>query len=308
MNGLVELREYTKVTKASRIDEEAGILYDLALLGERSANGRRYPASTMQSALHLFEGRQSFLNHGRDADVDRVLGVWKECRVEGGKVRGNFHYFKSHPFAPRLVEAARRPELNNALGFSISGRGRTRTEDGETVVEELSDLGSIDCVAQPATVAGLYEGLIPVSPTRRKKRRIMRVREVIEATRYSRPGYSRALREFAEAGLMSPDAEMDEPGAASAGSEGADHKQALKDAAKACIDDDSLSDEEKVAKIKAIFALLKGKGGSSKADDTRTSKEQESRRYGRGYNLTERRVSPTDDDRKARVGRLRSVR
>src|ERR1051325_4126680 len=63
MSVEVELLEYTQVTKARKIDEEAGVLYDLAALGPSSANGRDYPEETQRRALPLLEGRQSFANH-----------------------------------------------------------------------------------------------------------------------------------------------------------------------------------------------------------------------------------------------------
>lgn len=244
--------EYTRVEGPRRIDEERGVLYDLAVLGPDSANGRHWPESTMRAMLPMMEGRQSFSDHVKSGEpsVHNVLGVWKRLRVHEGRTRGDFHYFKSHPLSARLVEAARRPELNNALGFSINARGNTAHRNGRTVVESVDQVVSIDCVAQPATLAGLYESRAPMKT----------LRELIEATRAGRPRYSRLLREVAEAGILPPDAAMPEPppaGPEAAAPAAADHEQLLLDACKAVLDS-GLPPEEMVEKIKQILHVVHG--------------------------------------------------
>jgi len=254
MSERFRLLEFTQVTRAREIDEEKGILYDLVALGPTSANGRDYPESTMRAALHLFEGRQSFANHtkkpGDEPSIYDVMGVWRECRVDDGKVRGNFHYFKTHVLAPRLVEAARRPELAGAFGFSISAQGRSRRQGDRQVIESLDQLTSIDCVALPATTKGIYESLeTPMKKT---------IRDLIESLKARRPGYSRGLREVADSGLMTPDAQMDDPGdVPDAGGEAPDHEAALKQgfrgAIMACLDDDGMDLKAKLKKISEIL-------------------------------------------------------
>lgn len=270
MSQSIRILEYTRITKAREVDEEKCVLRDLVLLGPSSANGRDYPESTQRAMLPLLEGRQSFADHSRagEPSIYHLLGVWQECRVEGGKVRGNFHYFKSHKLAPMLVEAAKRPELNNALGFSINARGRTTARNGRDVVEGIDEVISIDCVAQPATVAGLYESRRPVVR--------LALRELIESLKASRPGYARALREVAEAGVLGPDAAMDVPPDEPAPDEGKDHKQALMDALKALCDEaESLDEGEWKKKMMAIYKLIKGESGGGGSDAPAT---EESRR------------------------------
>ncbi len=238
---------------AKAIDEDAGILYDLVILGSESRNGNDYPESTMRKALPLIEGRKSLCNHNHanrreDPSVYDVLGVWKNCRVEEGKVRGNFHYFKSHVMAPRLVEAATRPELGRSFGFSINGDGQKTRKGDRYVIESITSLESIDCVVNPATTQGLKESEHHMRVT---------VNYLIESLK-NRPGYVRALREMTEAGLMSPDATMDAPmDEPAAGGEPADHEEALKAGFKAAIhaiiDDDSLDMNDQMKKIKEIL-------------------------------------------------------
>jgi hypothetical protein len=92
MSKPVELREHTHISRPRRIDEDAGVLYDLAILGPESLNGRSYLESAMRGALPLFEGRQSFVNHtkgGGEPSTYDVLGVWRDCYVDDGYTYGN---------------------------------------------------------------------------------------------------------------------------------------------------------------------------------------------------------------------------
>lgn len=292
MSQVVELLEYTRVSKARRIDEAAGTLFDLVALGPSSANGRDYPESTMRAALPLFEGKQSFADHDRQGDpsVYHVLGVWQNCRVEEGRVRGDFAYFKSHPLAPRLVEAARRPELHNALGFSINAHGRTADRGGRQVVEALTSLTSIDLVARAATAKGLYEsrGLFdsqggPMRST---------VRKLLEYLDRHNRRFARALREVAEAGVMSADAPAEAP---PDGDEPADHEAALRSGFEAAwtalFNDDSLDSKGKLAKAKMILDSLDklvGTAGGGAGDDVGTEESRRRGHAGRGRLLTER--------------------
>ncbi len=299
MSNSILLQEHTPVSKARRIDEDAGVLHDLVVLGPESQNNRDYPESTMREALPLLEGRQSFVNHikpgGGEPSAYDVLGTWRECRVEGGKVRGNFHYFRSHPLAARLVEAARRPELQSALGFSISARGRTAQKNGRTVVESLEKVLSIDCVAQPATVKSLYESRGNTSVK-------TKITDLAEALAVTRPGYARALLEMGEpeSGVMGPGAMMDEPSPppedpAGAG-EGGDHEQAIEDAAVAVLRDKALSVPEKMKKIKKLLALCQGGagvdggGGEYEPDGDEDMGTEESRKKSEKANLQEGRL------------------
>lgn len=270
MSQSIDILEYTRVTKAREIDEERGILYGLVVLGSESQNGREYPESTQRKLLPLIEGRQCFANHARggaEPSIYDVLGVWSGGAVQGGKTYADFHYFKSHPLAGRLVEAARRPELNNALGFSISAKGSTRYDRGKHIVEGFDRLNSIDCVAQPATVRGVYEsrGDDMAAP-------ILTLRALTERLAATRPRYAAGLREAAASGIMAPDAPVyDAPDAPPDGDHGADHERAILDACKACIDDMGLSPGEKLVKIRKMLKLVKGNGGDDMAtaeDDT----------------------------------------
>lgn len=111
-----------------------------------------------------------------------------------------------------------------------------------------------------------------------------RVRKLIERFKFSRPGYARGLREQVEAGLLGDDVEMEEPLEPMAGGSG--YKQALKDSAKAIIDDATLSVSEKLQKLKVILTMAEEDEG----DDGEAAAEESRRRYvGSGSYLRERR-------------------
>lgn len=109
------------------------------------------------------------------------------------------------------------------------------------------------------------------------------VRQLIETFRHTRPGYVRGLREMAEAGLMSADAEMEPPPEppAEAPSESADHEQAILDACKAVLDDGSVKSPEKLQKIKKLLGVIDGGGGGGgekkEGGDSEEKKTEEGR-------------------------------
>ena len=65
--------------------------------------------------------------------------------------------FKSDPFVPKLLEAARR--YPNKFGLSHVARAKTARRGGREVVEEIERIESVDFVTDPATVKGLFESV-----------------------------------------------------------------------------------------------------------------------------------------------------
>jgi hypothetical protein len=190
---------------------------------------------------------------------------------------------------------------------SITAHGNCVRRGGKEIVESLSKVVSVDCVAQPATVAGLYESKgTPVK---------LKIKVLAKRLKESRPGYAKALREMAEAGIMGPDAAMPEPAPAPAEAppeepEAADHMQALNDAAHAVLDDGALSPKEKLQKIKEIFKLMgageekatpgpdfggEGAGGDVGGDDDSDSD---------GSDSEDEDVSKKEESVKAKLSRL----
>lgn len=171
---MVRIREFTRVSKADKIDRDAGVLYGLSILGADSMNGRKYTESAMKNACRLYEGKPSNANHNTgkaDASVYDRLGVWRNPRYQNGRIFGDFHYLKSHPLAERLVEAAERPDLHTVFGFSHDAQGAERPGSGGSIIESIEEVFSVDLVADPATNRGLYESDRRQNMSKRNKRR-----------------------------------------------------------------------------------------------------------------------------------------
>jgi hypothetical protein len=252
MSETRQLLEFVQNTNTLRVDLEACSIDNVRILGLESANGRSYAREGVGKAIGLYEGRQVNTDHpakhGDPVPLARRLGWLEGVRQEeDGGLRGKLQLLKAHPLTPLILEAAqRRPQL---MGLSHNALGKTRREGAKEIVESIDAVHSVDLVADPATVSGLHEGKItPMKVT---------VKQLMESLKSKRPGYVRALKEMAEAGLMSPDATMDAPSDDSAGSDSSDHEEALKSGFKAAIhaiiDDDSLDMAEQMKKIKEIL-------------------------------------------------------
>lgn len=146
-----------------RVDRERGVISGVKVLGTTSSNGRRYLPEAIRDAAHLYEGASVRIDHPDDPEdqrsSDSVLGWLRDVRVgDDGSLYADLHYLQSHPFARRLVEAAERnPRL---LGLSHNASGDTDVDrDGTVVVHSITEVRSVDLVADPATTRGLFESV-----------------------------------------------------------------------------------------------------------------------------------------------------
>jgi hypothetical protein len=295
--ALVELREYVSGAPGAplRIDREKGIIFGVKILGEKG--NAVYPEDTRRRAIPLMEGARVYVDHAPRGQVGETrsyrdaFGTVRALRETGTGIYADYHFPPKHPLAEQLFWDAENAPEN--LGFSIAslGRGEHRDAEGRQIIEEIRfdrRSHSVDLVSSPATTRGLFESR--TTPVKKK------LSALIEALKGPRPGYARALREMAEAGLMSPDTEYEEPGMKQGDvPEEADHEQALKDGFRAAVlavlDDDSLDTKAKLAKFRDILAAeekLLGDDSGGAADDesepTSTDDEteaEESRRSGR---------------------------
>ncbi len=276
MNQLLEFVQGGK-PDAADIDRENGCIRGVKLLGEASRNpppsNHVYPRSTREAAIPLFEGAAVCVDHPAPDEVSRTrsyrdgMGVIRNVREKGDGLYGDWFFNPKHALAEQVFwDAINSPK---GPGFSINGNaGAKRHTDVGMVVESIDSLTSIDLVSRPATTAGLRESQrLPMK---------MKLRDLIEHLKFTRPGYARGLREVAESGLMTPDQQADAPlGDAPPDAPGdepgdADHEVALKQgfrgAMLAVIDDDGMDMGGKIAKLKEIMKaqekLMSGaKGG-----------------------------------------------
>jgi len=150
------------------IDEAAGVIRGVKIIGTSSRNGRTYPPDVLRKAAPLYEGAMVNMNHrepgsGKGARVaeDR-FGTLSAVSYREGKspgLYGDMHYFKSHDMAGRVAEAQRRPELRNTFGLSHDADGEGRQTGGGFLVEKITKVHSVDVVSDPATNRSFFESV-----------------------------------------------------------------------------------------------------------------------------------------------------
>lgn len=144
-----------------RVDRATGVLRGVKLIGLESLNGRRYRPAALSAAAALYEGAKVNVNHPKEGplaprDYRDRLGVIREVefRPEEG-LFGNLHYNPKHPLAEQLAWDAENNPRN--VGFSHNVLARLDREEGQTVVEAITHVQSVDLVADPAATQGLFE-------------------------------------------------------------------------------------------------------------------------------------------------------
>lgn len=254
-----------------RVDRERGVIHNVKVLGWNSKRGYRYEPAGVDPAL--YEGRPVCFDHkppGTDRSVQETRG-W----LEGVQKREDGLYaerlYLADPTGPEerrlLTLAEKAPHL---VSLSHSARAG-KWGQGRKVVESVAEVESVDLVRRGATNATLYEGDQPVSK---------KIRDLIESLKKMRPGYARALQEAADSGVMGMDMDMPEPDPPAdpvpepAEMEAADHTQALKDACKAVLDDESLDVAAKLKKIKTLLGLMEGETPVTTETETETETEE----------------------------------
>lgn len=71
-------------------------------------------------------------NHG--SGVDAVNGFLTNFRIDGDKVRGDWHLLRTYATTEHLLEMAER--MPNSVGLSVAFRGEPETADGETIFHD----------------------------------------------------------------------------------------------------------------------------------------------------------------------------
>ncbi|MCC7475123.1 MAG: hypothetical protein IT425_06980 [Pirellulales bacterium] len=156
------LQEFvTSTSERLRVDRAAGVIRGVKLLGLASRNGRRYCEGALQEAIGLYEGAKVNVNHPKGhpltpRDYQDRLGVVRGVQFRAGEgLFGDLHYNPRHALSEQLVWDAEHAPQN--VGMSHNVLARTKQVDGETIVETITKVQSIDLVADPATTSGLYE-------------------------------------------------------------------------------------------------------------------------------------------------------
>lgn len=142
---------------SGRVDEAAKTIHDVAVLGAASRNGYRYKSEAMTGAAAKLEGAKVYVDHaGRNGKgrsvkdyVGRLEGLYLD--ESGQRVRAQKFVIANEGYWP-LVAAAGKDD--KAFGLSIDATARM--DKGGDVLE-IVQANSVDLVASPATVTGLFE-------------------------------------------------------------------------------------------------------------------------------------------------------
>jgi hypothetical protein len=143
-----------------QVDVDSGVISGVKILGPASRNGRRYRAAAMAAAAPLYEGVKVNVNHPKGGaaaprDYQDRLGCLRNVRASDGGLFGDLHFNPHHPVARQLAWDAQRAPEN--VGLSHNVQARTSRQEGQTVVEQILRVNSVDLVADPATTQGLFE-------------------------------------------------------------------------------------------------------------------------------------------------------
>jgi len=222
--------------QAIRVDREAAVVRGVKILGLTSRNRRSYLAEALAKAACLYEGAKVHVNHpkgqpGGPRDYQDRIGSIRDVAYRPGEgLFADFHFNPKHALAEQLLWDAEHAPEN--VGFSHNVEARTRTDDGQTVVEEIVKVQSVDLVADPATTRGLFEAAgddALVSPSsltvealrrirpdlvdemlREASQEIQQLRDDIQRAQAQQAKQSRrelALRLLREFGLPAPDSD-----------------------------------------------------------------------------------------------------
>jgi len=171
--------------------DRSGVLKGVKVLGLVSKNGRRYPKLTLESARELYESSKVNVDHPPQGNAPRRygdrIGILKGVEVKQDGLYADFFFNPKHALAEQLTWDAEHAPEN--VGFSHNVQAKTRRRNGETIVEEITQVHSVDLVADPATTRGLFE-----SDTPNREEDEMSLSEVtLEQLKADRPDLVKAL-------------------------------------------------------------------------------------------------------------------
>lgn len=136
----------------------ARIIKNASLLGQESRNGYSYATEGMRAAVQqgLYENVPVYLNHSTGArNVQDLAGQVRNARFEGMRIKGDIVTLPDAN-GSKIFDVAK--HMPSCVGFSHVASGRLVTKDGKRIVESIEKVFSVDCVSNPATTRGIFEG------------------------------------------------------------------------------------------------------------------------------------------------------
>lgn len=142
-----------------KVDEKAGLVRDVKVLGIMSLNGRRYTEQALNSAVRIYEGGICRIDHdktGGSRNYASRFGTFENVRkVPGVGVIADHRYNPEHALTKTYLHDAN--NRTQAIGFSPAHTVSMKREGKENVVTEIHKLDSIDLVDTPATARTIFE-------------------------------------------------------------------------------------------------------------------------------------------------------
>jgi hypothetical protein len=155
------------------VDEAAGVIRGVKIVGTKSRNGRRYTVEALRRAIPMYEGSAVNVDHPHDdpdetrSSYDR-FGLIRNVRPGDDGLYGDLHYLTSHRMAASVVEDAKKGLGLFGLSHNASGDGYMEN-DGTRVIDRILEVRHVDLVADPATTNSLFESLRPRNSKRRRR-------------------------------------------------------------------------------------------------------------------------------------------
>ena len=200
--SMTELLYEAVLSDNVRIDRQAGIIFDVKIIGCESKNGRHYPNQTLRDAIPLYENSKVNLDHPEgDPRKPRSylarFGVIRNVHLrENEGLFADFLFNPKHAVAEQLLWDAENSPGN--VGFSHNVEALVRrggrhsacesqrhSQGTADVVERIVAVRSVDLVADPATTQGLFEAVQPI--TLEQIERLIEERLMQERFRESKP-------------------------------------------------------------------------------------------------------------------------
>ncbi len=159
MAQLLKLHEARNLAtlKTSR---KANIIYGVKIIGFDSENGREYLPAALKGAIALYEGVNVNVDHPEDPTkarsvYDRIGKLINVRFVEGKGLYADLWLNPSHELTPNIFTAAEK--MPDQYGLSHNAQGEGETKDGVFIVSKITEVRSVDLVADPATTKSLSE-------------------------------------------------------------------------------------------------------------------------------------------------------
>lgn len=198
------MRKKTKnIIDASSVLEASGlsgnVVKNVKVLGHESRNGRYYPQEVMAKALSKYDGIVVNLDHkpNEPRSVLERFGRIVNPRLEADGIYGDLEYNVGHTWAKAFEYFVEyQPD---AIGLSHAAIAKTKMDHktGQEIVEDITELDSVDIVHSAATNKNLFESYNLIMES------LMKKKKVNEATLVM-PGKHVHIPEEEKGGLMEP--------------------------------------------------------------------------------------------------------